>query len=63
MSYSICFKCEKMVSRYEKYCVECSKYYHQDEEYWKRDGNYKKLGDKEIMTLELENDKIKPNTN
>ena len=35
MSYSVCLKCENMVSQYEKYCNKCEKTHKQNENYWK----------------------------
>lgn len=35
MSYSVCLKCEKKVSQYEKYCASCECEYKQDKMFWK----------------------------
>lgn len=35
MSYSVCFNCEQMVPRYEKYCSECAAQFRQDDTFWK----------------------------
>ena len=38
MSFSVCIKCERMVSMYEKYCDECIHLFglQQDEDFHKR---------------------------
>jgi len=53
VSYSVCFKCKEMVSRYEKYCVACAKKYKQDELYWKtRNGHPNDLQREETLKID-----------
>lgn len=37
MSCSVCFKCDRMVSAYEKYCSDCAKTHRQDVSFWREE--------------------------
>ena len=60
MSYSICFKCKKMVSQWEKYCQMCETKYRQDETFWKDEPDaYELFNNPDLQKRELTQDEKK----
>lgn len=39
MSYSVCLRCRKAVSAYEKYCDKCEITHKQDKDFWRSQDN------------------------